>query len=501
MNLADKSAADKIREWRDRPQQMVRELFGVTPDPWQDEILAAFPNHQRMAMKSAKGPGKTALLAWLSWGFLLTRPFPKCAATSIDGNNLRDNFWSEMAKWRNKSELLKAQFEWTAKRIFARKHPEEWWMSARTWQRSADSSQQANTLAGLHADYILFVLDESGGIHDAVMASAEAALSSCKEGHIIQAGNPTHLSGPLYRAATSERKLWHVVEITGDPDNPMRSPRISVQWARDQIEKYGRNSPWVLVNVFGQFPPSSLNSLIGPDEVAEAMRRFYRPYEIGDASKVLGIDVARFGDDSSIIFPRQGIQCFPLTKKRGLDSTQGAGLVSRIWDDFGADAAFIDMTGGWGTGWYDRLIVLGKAPIGVQFAGEAHNKARYYNKRAEMAFDAVEWIKRGGALPPEDSDGAKELAAALTTTTYTFQGDRLLLEPKDEIKIRLGYSPDEFDGFIETFAEPINATAGRRRRQQQNAMPANYDVFAGGDLGRAVQGSFRSEYDPFANDR
>jgi phage terminase large subunit len=59
-----------------------------------------------------------------------------------------------------------------------------------------------------------------------------------------------------------------------------RSSRISLQHAREQIEQYGRDNPWVLVNIFGQFPPSSLNALIGPDEVREAQKRFYREYEL-----------------------------------------------------------------------------------------------------------------------------------------------------------------------------------------------------------------------------
>ena len=70
------------------------------------------------------------------------------------------------------------------------------------------------------------------------MAAAEAGLSTGTETKILIAGNPTHTDGPLYRACTQERHLYHVTEITGDPDDPMRSPRISVKWAREQIEKY-----------------------------------------------------------------------------------------------------------------------------------------------------------------------------------------------------------------------------------------------------------------------
>lgn len=485
------TAGAKIRLWREHPDVMVRELFNVTPDPWQEEALVNFPKQQRMALLACKGPGKTALESWLSWNFLLTRPFPKLAATSISGQNLQDNLWAEMAKWRNapNAGIIRETFEWTKQRIYNKQAEETWFMSARTWPRDADPGKQADTLAGLHADYIFFILDESGGIPDAVMATAEAALSSCIEGHILQGGNPTTLAGPLYRAATSARRLWYVISITGDPDDPKRSPRISVEWAREQIETYGRDNPWVLVNVFGKFPPSSLNVLIGPDEVEAAMKRYYREWDYREMPRVMGVDVARQGDDASVIFCRQGLQSFPMIKKRGINGIQGAGLVARKWDDWGADACFIDMTGGFGSSWFDQLLTLGKAPIGVQFSGAAHQAERYYNKRTEMYFDAVEWIRRGCALPP-----SPEITAALTQTTYTFKGNRLLLEDKDLVKVKIGYSPDEADAFILTFAEPVTAA---QRSPVKPRFTANYDPMreanAGFNLASAVDGS----YDPF----
>src|SRR5437879_7762234 len=110
--------------WANDPPRFVREQFGVTPDPWQDEVLAAFPHKQRLVMKACKGPGKTAVLAWLAWNFLATRASPKIAATSITGDNLADNLWAEMAKWQAKSEMLKAMFQWTRTRISHRAAPE-----------------------------------------------------------------------------------------------------------------------------------------------------------------------------------------------------------------------------------------------------------------------------------------------------------------------------------------------------------------------------------------
>ena len=448
--MAKVSRAD-IAGWAASPASFVRELFGVEPDAWQEEVLSAFPKSPRLAMKACKGPGKTAVEAWLAWNFLVTRVEPKIAATSITADNLFDNLWAEMAKWQQRAPYLREHFKWTKDRIVCKARPETWWMSARTWNRTTDRTQQGNTLAGLHADHILFILDESGGIPDAVMATAEAALSSCIEGHIVQAGNPTHLDGPLYRACTSERRLWHVTEITADPDDRRRSSRVKAEWAREQIEKYGRDNPWVLVNVFGRFPPGSLNTLIGPDECRAAMERRYADADIIRAPRVLGVDVARFGDDASVIFPRQGLLALPPLKLRNADGLQGAGAVARRAADWKADAIFVDDTGGWGASWIDNLRTLGHVPIGVGFASRP-NDPRYDNKRTEMYFELVQWIKNGGALPD-----VPELVAALSQTTYSFRGDRLLLEPKEQVKARLGYSPDDADALALTFAQPVAA--------------------------------------------
>jgi phage terminase large subunit len=473
--------AERMRLWRARPQVFVREVFGVTPDAWQDEVLEIFPTHPRIAMKACKGPGKTAVLAMLAWNFLLTRPRPKVAAVSISAENLADGLWTEMAKWQAKSPLLRELFTWTKTRIFCNEVPEEWWMSARTWPKSGSADDQANTLAGLHADYMLFILDEAGGIPSGVMAAAEAGLANAMglaghEAHIVMAGNPTHLAGPLYDACTRERSLWHVVEISSAPDDPKRTPRVSIEWARQQIQKYGAENPWVLVNVFGRFPPSSLNSLLGPDEVKEAMERHHREDQYAGASRILGVDVAREGDDRSVIFPRQGIVAWEPIVMRNANSIQGAGAVARKWQDWEADGCFVDNTGGFGGGWLDQLVQLGRDPVGIHFSGKATDE-RYFNKRAEMHFELADWVKNGGALPK-----IPELVEELTAPTYWFKGDKLILEDKDQIKARIGRSPDYADALALTFALPV--------------LPMRRSSREGGALGAQ-----RKRHDPFARDR
>lgn len=334
-------------------------------------------------------------------------------------------------------------------------------MSRRTWSRSADPSEQATTLAGLHEDNTMAILDESGAIPKAVMATADATLSTAGGEHrIIQAGNPTDLEGPLYDACTTERHLWFLIEITGDPDDPNRSARISLTWAKEQIEKYGADNPWVLVNVFGKFPPSSLQGLLGPDQVSAAMRRTLHDSQYVRSAKILGIDCGRMGGARSVIFPRQGLASFepvvmrPDRSERDWTGTFAARIAQAI-DKWTPDAAFIDDTGGWAGGVIDELNHTGYTLIPINFGGKAINP-RYLNRRAEMYFLAAEHIKIGGCLPM-----IPELQREATVTNYWFRKGVFQVEEKDQVMTKLnGESPDLWDAYVLTFAQPVAPRTG-----------------------------------------
>lgn len=400
----------------------------------------------------------TCALAWVAWNFLATRPSPKIAATSITSDNLSDGLWAEMAKWMHRSPFLKENFEWLKTRIVYKHKPETWFMSARTWPKTGDPRAQADTLAGLHADYLLFLIDEAGGVPDSVMAAAEAGLSTGIETKICIAGNPTHLSGPLYRACNQERHLWHVQEISGDPDDPKRATRIKIDWARNTIAKYGKNNPWVLVNVFGKFPPSSLNSLVGQEEVRDAMNRVHLEHEFSWSQRRLGIDVARFGDDSTLIFPRQGLCAFPPVEMRNANTLEISARVQTAKAAWGSEAEFVDDTGGFGGGVIDNLQSAGHDPVAINFSSRASDP-RYFNLRSEMYFRMADWIKRGGALPD-----IPELVAELTSHTYTFHNGKLKLDSKAMVKEAIGRSPDHADALALTFAWPDLPTETMEQR-------------------------------------
>lgn len=476
-------ASAKVAEWRARPVAFVRECLRVEPDAWQVEVLEAVVSSKRLCLKASKGPGKSAVLAMLGWWFLATRPHPKLVATSITGDNLRDGLWAEFSRWQQRSPLLQETFTWSAERITCNDAPETWFASARQWAKGADASQQANTLAGIHADHVMFLVDEAGGIPDAVVAAAEAGLANADDSRgttarLVLAGNPTHLSGPLYRACTRERPLWWVKEISGDPDDPNRAPRISVQWAREQIEKYGRDNPWVLVNVFGQFPPGQSNTLVSVEEASQAAQRTLSEDVYAEAPKVLGIDVARFGDDRTVFFPRQGRMALRPKVFRNLSTMEVADQAALSIEKWKPDAVFIDQTGV-GAGVVDRLRQLGHSVIGVDAAGRPVTaQPRFLNRRAEMWWLMAEWLRGGGAVPDD-----AELISELTAPTYRFDSSgRLQLEAKTELKQRGLPSPDKADALALTFSAPVV----RRPVQLPGAAP----------FGRAAH-----DYDPYQQER
>lgn len=434
---------------------MVRQEFGVEPDAWQHDLLNAFgdPAKTRIAMQACAGPGKTAGLAWCAWNFLACYAekgeHPKGAAVSITSKNLDDNLWAELAKWRDRSAFLRHAFEWTSSRVFARDHSETWFLSARSFSKSANAEEQGRTLSGLHSRYILYLIDESGDIEPAVGKAAEQGLSNCAWGKIVQAGNPTSQQGMLYEAATLKRHLNELITITGDPDDPRRSPRIDIEWAREQIATYGRDNPWVMSYILGLFPPGGINTLLGPDEVNAAMRRHLRIDQYDFAPKILGVDVAGFGDDRNVIFPRQGLAAFKPVIIRNAKPREIAARIAQAWTRWDADACFIDDTGGWASGVIDNLQQAGFSPIPVNFAGKAIDP-RYHNKRAEMHFLAAEWVKAGGALP-----NMGEIQREATVSTYSFQGGKFLIEDKKLVKKRIQVSPDVWDAFVLTHAQQV----------------------------------------------
>lgn len=199
------------------------------------------------------------------------------------------------------------------------------------------------------------------------------------------------------------------------------------------------------------FSAAGDDQLISLSDCEEAARRVYTDKDVLDAPKILGVDPARFGDDRSVIFKRQGLQAFTPLVYRGIDNMDLAARVAAQIEQWVPDAVFIDS--GAGAGVIDRLRQLGYDVTEVPFGGKATMPNLFVNRRAEMWWGMKEWLDLGGAIPNDNA-----LKQELATPIYWFDSaGRKVLEPKDEIKKRLqgGGSPDMADALALTFAYPV----------------------------------------------
>lgn len=460
-------------------------MFKVSLDPWQEDALDSLVStapipRRRLAMKACTGPGKSATLAWIGWWrlscFAKEHGHPKGAALSGEGlDNLRDNLWAELSVWQGRSEFLLREFTWTKEQIYAKCKPSSWFLSARSYARDADAEAIGRSLSGLHSPFPFVLLDETGAMPPTVGQKAEQIFTGGTiDGLIAQAGNPTSTSGLLYQTATVLAEMWKIITITADPEDPRRTPRVDIDHAREQIKLYGRDNPWVMSTILGLFPPTSINQLLGPDEVEAAINRHIQIDQYDFSQKRMGVDVARFGDDRTIIFPRQGLVAFRPVEMRNARTQEIAARIMTAKLRWESEVEFVDGTGGYGAGVIDFLLQAGHSPQEIHFSGKAID-SRYFNKRSEMWFEMADWVKRGGSLP--DYPGLKK---ELSTPTYTFQNGKLRLEEKDMIKKRLQFSPDIADALALTFALPEAPSSSSFRGivQANDKSKADYDPYS-----------------------
>jgi phage terminase large subunit len=474
-------ARERIRGWKENPLKFVWDNFKVDLDEWQKDALPLMGGltpklRRQVAMKACTGPGKSAVLAWTGWYRLACyadrSDHPKGAALSGQGrDNLRDTLWAELAKWQSRSQFLQEAFEWNREQIVAKDHRETWFLSARSYAKDADGEAIGRSLSGLHSPYPFVLLDEMGDMPTTVGQKAEQIFTGgTKDGLIAGAGNPTSTTGLLYFACIGGQ--WHVITITADPDDPKRTPRVPVEHAREQIRLYGRDNPWVMATILGLFPPGGFNTLLSVEQVEAAMNRHYREDQYSFTQKRLGIDVAREGNDRTVIFPRQGLAAFRPVIMRTQFGPDIAARVITAKTRWGSEIEFFDDTGGWAGSAIDSMLQSGQTPQRVNFASSAIDPG-YKNKRAEMWFAMADWVKRGGALPR-----IQELVGELTTPTYTFQNGKFLLEPKEKVKERLLRSPDLADALCLTFALPEMPAKMRVPGQKAGTLESEWNPYA-----------------------
>lgn len=198
------------------------------------------------------------------------------------------------------------------------------------------------------------------------------------------------------------------------------------------------------------FSAAGEDQLISLADAEDAARRKYLPKDFEYSPRVLGVDIARFGNDRSVIFPRQGLQAFEPDVMHGLDNMQVAARVAAKINNWQPEAVFIDA--GRGEGVIDRLRQLNFSNIiEVNFGSTKVVDARYANRKAECWFEMSDWIRSGGAIP-----NMVMLKQDLGAPVYWYDAiGRIVIEPKDDTKKRIERSPDLGDALALTFAYPV----------------------------------------------
>ena len=219
------------------------------------------------------------------------------------------------------------------------------------------------------------------------------------------------------------------------------------------------------------FSASTDNVLIPIDMVSRAAGRTLLERDVTGAPKIIGVDVARYGDDRSALCKRWGLWCQPIRVIDHLDNMTFAGIVAEEIVQFQPDAVFVDS--GRGEGVIDRLRQMGYPVMEINFGGHAIDRNRYANKRTEMWDKVREWIEQGGAIP-NDPNLKSELAAP----TYSFDASgRKVLEPKEKLKERGLRSPDLADALALTFAAPVVRRTDIPERESMHGGLEDYSPF------------------------
>ena len=428
------------RAWRDDPVLFCRQALRAEPQAWQVEALGLVAAHDRVAIRSGHGVGKTALLAWLVLWFLLTRRPVRIPCTAPTSHQLGDVLWSEIAKWRRRLPAeLAARLSVTGEHVYGADSRQECFAVARTARRD-----QPEAFQGFHGENLLFIADEASGVDDTIFEVGEGAMSTAGAKTVL-AGNPTRTAGYFYNAFHRDRDAWTTLRVAC-ADSPMVTPR----YAAGMAKRYGADSNIYRVRVLGEFPTSEEDAVIPVELCQSAVHRDVEP--LPDRRVIWGLDVARFGSDRTALAKRRGtVLLEPVTAWRNKNLMDSADEVARLYDACeDADLPFAIMVDsiGYGAGVADRLRAMGLPARDVN-VGCASEMPRYQRLRDELWWRAREWLEARNCVLPDDPD----LIAELTVPKYGFTHDgKIQVESKDEMKKRAVQSPDLADAFCLTLA-------------------------------------------------
>ncbi len=478
------------KEWMAPYRERFNTRFG--PDKWAcdwlDEVSREVKKRGFLGMKavapiqmatsSGHGIGKSAITAWIILWIMSTRPYCKGTVTANTAEQLRTKTWAELGKWFKRC-ITSHWFSYNSGRgnmnLRHKKHGEEWYCSAQTCRE-----ENSEAFAGQHAanSTSFYIFDEGSGVPDKIYEVREGGTTD-GEPMVFDFGNPTRNSGRFHQECEGGLRHRFIVRKIDSRTVAITNKVRIAEW----IEDYGLDSDFVKVRVLGEFPSAGSLQFMPTSWVQRAMMREGAKQD-RRAVVTMGVDVARFGDDSSVIYPIIGNDArsfAPIAGDgiyRGLDNVQLAQKVVAKVEFFrglgiSVAAVFIDVTGV-GSGVVDVLMHSGyeDVVVPVNFGTTPVYEPTVYRYRGdEMWGRGREAIKTSLVLPvmPElqlvtaenvdrlQRDTASKLFNDLTKREfgYTLQGEKISLESKKDMKARGVSSPDIADSLFLNFAQEV----------------------------------------------
>lgn len=432
------------------------------------------PEPYNLAVSSGRGIGKSAIVSWIVLWLLSTQIGSAIIVTANTEQQLLSRTWPEIGKWH--SMMLNSHwFKRTATAI----RPSAWldrslrdktgrdtayyYAQAQLWsEENPDAFRGAHNMNG-----IALLMDEASGIPSSIWDVSEGFFTEpifCRYWIVFSNPSPKKGEGEFYNCFHRNKELWNRRIIDG-----RTVEGIDTAVYDRLVKKHGEDSDVVRVEVKGQFPKTGSNQLISWYIVEQAAKRTAENRFIEGEAKIMGVDVARHGDDKTVIQKRQGAFAFEPIELDQMDNMQVAGIVAGEIESWEADGCIVDVGGGQGV--IDRLRQLGYAVLEVNSGSRADRKEVYQNKRIEMWEKMKDWLMEGGIIP--DHQALKE---DLTEPTFYYNQttNRKTLENIEMIKARLGRSPDFASALAFTFAFSI--FAGQNLAGAKGEVVDSYDI-------------------------
>ncbi len=437
-------------EYRDDPAGFVENVLGAAGKPYstQRDMLNTVASSRRVSVVGANGCGKGWALARLILWWVETRAQAKVVVLSSTQRQVREVLWQELAAVRDAvGDALSGKL--TQGRYFI--SPERFAIGFAT--------NNPDNIHGFHSPELLLIVDEAHAVRESHFDAA-LRLNPVKT---LLAGNAFSTSGTFYESHHGKRHQYQHMRISAyetpnlTGEEPARPGLINAEDIADRALHWGEDHPKFIAAVYAEFPDVLEDSLVGRAAVEDAMRDDApsgegAPTEEDDAREPLyvGVDVARFGDDKSVLCARRGQSVVAIKSFGRVDTMRVAGETALMARELGAEAIFVDEDGV-GAGVADRLRELDAPVHGVQFGRKAMHPTRFRNLRSEIFWEVRRLINDRLIALPDD----EELAAQLLALRYDVSSSgQVQMESKRELRKKKLSSPDRADALALAFMTP-----------------------------------------------